>query len=263
MKQPLVCVYGDIFFRFLIQWKLRIGVVQIQFHELFPSCHLFAEVIQRRNWILLQMGDSVHRQFVISANSTLHVSFENWHYRGSPIRIAHWLNHLRQHQPVQFFLYLPHQCVWNWPWFEKPRWLIGRSRHKSWQCMVPFSIPNPSPKTYVFLQHSWYRSLHAAYFLPVQLDMFSFFADLLTCLGYLPPLCFGMILTRLTFSPEDAPKVAPPGERNCRACSFTIVIFTAIFNARSKVRFVIWLSFSSLLRDCNLVPSQTCHATNG
>ena len=74
-------VYGDIFFRIIVQWKLRIGVAQIQFRELSPSCQIFEEVIQRRNWILLQMGDSVHRQFVVSANSNLPVSFENWHYR--------------------------------------------------------------------------------------------------------------------------------------------------------------------------------------
>ena len=79
---------------------------QVQFRELFPSCQFIADVIQRRIWLLLQMGDSVHRQFVVSVNSDLPVSFENWHYLGSPVRVAHWLNHLRLHQPVQFFLYL-------------------------------------------------------------------------------------------------------------------------------------------------------------
>ena len=43
-KQPLVCVYGDIFFRFLIQWKLRIGVAQVQFREIVS---LLSFVLQR------------------------------------------------------------------------------------------------------------------------------------------------------------------------------------------------------------------------
>ena len=93
----------DIFFRFLIHWKLRIGVAQVQFRELFPSCQFFAEVIQRKNWILLQMGDSVRRKFVVSANSNLPVICENWHYyRGSPVRITHWLNHLRRRSSSTF-----------------------------------------------------------------------------------------------------------------------------------------------------------------
>ena len=77
-----------------------------------------------------------------------------------------------------------------------------------------------------------------------------------TGLGYLPLLCFGANLTRLTFSLEDATTVALPDECNCLACSFTIVILAAISTARSNVSFDILLSSLGLLRDCDLVPSQ-------
>ena len=40
------------------------------------------------------------------------------------------------------------------------------------------------------------------------------FPKILTCLGYLSSLCFGATLTQLTFSLEDAPTLAPPGEWN-------------------------------------------------
>ena len=70
------------------------------------------------------------------------------------------------------------------------------------------------------------------------------FPNLLTCLGYFLSLCFGANLTRLTFSLEDVLTVAAPGEWNCCACTFTIVIFMAISTASSKVRFVILPSFS-------------------
>ena len=68
--------------------------------------------------------------------------------------------------------------------------------------------------------------------------------------------------TLLTLSLEDGPTMAPPGEWNCRACTFTIVKFTAISTARWKVRFVILPSFSWTAAWCDLVPPQTCHATN-
>ena len=58
------------------------------------------------------------------------------------------------------------------------------------------------------------------------------FPYLLICQGYLPLLCFCANLTRLTFSLGYVPTVAPHGERNCCACSFTTVILTAISTER-------------------------------
>ena len=115
-------------------------MVQVQFRELFPSYQFFAQVIQRRNWILLQLRDSFHCQFVVSANLNLLVSFENWHYRGTPVRVAHWLNHVRLHQPVQFFLFSAYGTD------------LGLKNLGGWSlttyifAVVPFTIPNPSLK---------------------------------------------------------------------------------------------------------------------
>ena len=97
-------VYGDIFFRFLIQWELWMGMAQVQLGELFYTCQFLAEVTQRWTWILLQMGDAVHRQFVVSANSNLAILFKDWHNQGSPVRVALWLNYLCLYQRVQFLL---------------------------------------------------------------------------------------------------------------------------------------------------------------
>ena len=98
------------------------------------------EVIQRRNWILLQMGDSA--RFVVFANLNLRVSFENWHYRSSPVRVSECLNRVRLHQPVQFFLYLPLLFV-NGTYLTLKN-MGGWSLTTQILAVFPFSLPNPS-----------------------------------------------------------------------------------------------------------------------
>ena len=72
--------YGNLVYRnnpvrVFLSISYPLGVVnrhgQVQLRELFPTFQFLAEFIQCRNWILLQMGDTVHRKFVVSAISEL------------------------------------------------------------------------------------------------------------------------------------------------------------------------------------------------